>query len=127
MRVADRHLGAHGAAERAILLAHECPAREDRLRVLARVVQEGFADHGRVRVRHSDAATVGDYDERRAGRTPDPFCDRVDDLRAPGAFRYLEKHCTFAQIHSARSIAETDKRFCAETHNRLLCKGQFAP
>src|SRR5437879_13353111 len=49
------------------------------------------------------------------------------DLRAPGAFRYLEKHCTFAETHSTRSMAETDNRFSAETHNRLLCHAQFGP
>ena len=35
------------------------------------------------------------------------------DLHAAGAFRYLEKHCTFAQVHGADSVVETENRFRA--------------
>jgi hypothetical protein len=43
-----------------------------------------------------------------------------------GAFRYLEKNCTFAKVHAVRFIAETDNCFRAETHNRLISERQFA-
>jgi hypothetical protein len=41
-------------------------------------------------------------------------------------FRYLEKHCTFAKIHGACSVAETDIRFRSQTRDRLVRESQFA-
>src|SRR6476646_8958377 len=54
-------------------------------------------------------------------------CDRSGlDLQMPSIFRYLEKHCTFAKIHGAFSVAETDIRFRSQTRDRLVRETQFA-
>ena len=48
------------------------------------------------------------------------------DLQAASAFRYLEKHCTFAKVYDACSVAETDVRFRRKTRDRLVRESQFA-
>jgi len=48
------------------------------------------------------------------------------DLQAASAFGYLEKHCTFAKVYGACSVAETDIRFRPETRDRLVRESQFA-
>jgi hypothetical protein len=56
-------------------------------------------------------------------------CDRDRSGLDPGfsgAFRYLEKDCTFAKVHGARSVAEPDNRFRAKTRDRLVRERQFA-
>jgi hypothetical protein len=62
------------------------------------------------------------------GRRP---CARDRDrsglnLQAISAFGYLEKHCTFAEIYGACSVAETDIRFRSETRDGLVRESQFA-
>jgi hypothetical protein len=94
---------------------------------LARLKQKGFAEtirqitsDGPFEDKHLDVelAMTLDY----AGRACARDRDRISlDLHVSGAFRYLEKHCTFAKVHGARSSAETDSRFRAEPEDRLVC------
>jgi hypothetical protein len=46
-------------------------------------------------------------------------------LQAASAFRHLEKHCTFAKVYGACSIAQADISFRSETRDRLVRESQF--
>src|SRR4029077_8094932 len=99
---------------------------------LARLEQQRFAEtilqitsDGSFQDKHLDVelAMTLDYGRRPCARDR----DRGGlDLQAVSAFGYLEKHCTFAKIYAACSVAETDIRFRSETRDRLVCESQFA-
>ncbi len=99
---------------------------------LAGLKQQRFAEtirqitsDGSFQDKHLDVelAMTLDYGRRTCARDR----DRSGlDLQAVSAFGYLEKHCTFAKIYGACSVAETDTRFRSETRDRLVRESQFA-
>ena len=99
---------------------------------LAGLKQQRFAEtirqitsDGSFQDKHLDVelAMTLDYGRRPCARDRDRGGLDLQAASAPG---YLEKHCTFAKVYRACSVAETDIRFRSETRDRLVRESQFA-